>query len=516
MLRHLGAQYGSVIALISCFAFLLGACAPAPVPAPVQAPAPGSAPATPVQAPVQAVAPQPAASGDVSAGLAGRWEGTVAVAGQKLGMVLRFSGSGSDVKGQLDIPAQGATDLPLNNITVQAPKVHFEAFKGAGLATFDAELQNDGTLAGDFGQAGYRGTFTFQRAAAPAPAAAPPTAVPVPYKVEEVTFHNGAAQLAGTLTVPQGRGPFPAVVLISGSGPQDRDETVFGFKPFRMIADNFTRQGIAVLRYDDRGMGGSTGDTEKATSEDLAGDVIAAVALLRARPDIKPQAIGVMGHSEGGIIGPIVATRSPDVSFVILLGGPGLSGKEVLVQQAGDVLRASGASPAQVDATMAEERQVVDAVLTGQGLDEVKARLIQQAQAQFAALPPEQQQALGADLATAAQKQIETQIAAMQSPWFQYFLKYDPAPALAQVQVPMLAIFGGKDVQVAAGPNEAAVKAALAQGGNTRGTTRVYPDANHLFQLAGTGGVQEYSQLKDLVPGLLDETAQWIKAMVKG
>ncbi len=515
MLEHPGAKYASVIALLSCFALLLGACAPAtPQQALVQAPAQAPAP-TPAPGPAQPVAPEPTASGAASAGasasLEGRWEGPVAVAGQSMVMVVKFSGSGSEMKGQLDVPAQGAKDLPLKNITYQAPKVHFEAFEGAGLATFDAELTSDGTLSGSFGQAGYEGTFTFKRAAA----AAPPTAAPVPYKEEEVTFQNGDAKLAGTLTIPQGRGPFPAVVLITGSGPEDRDETVFGFKPFRIIADSFTRQGIAVLRYDDRGMGGSTGDTE-ATSEDLAGDVTAAVALLRARPDINPQAIGVMGHSEGGIIGPIAATRSPDVSFVILLGGPGLPGKEVLVQQAGDVAKASGAPQAQVDAIMVEERKVVDAVMTGQGLDELKAKLIQQAQAQVAALPAEQQKALGSDPAGMAQKQVEAQIAAMQSPWFQYFLKYDPAPTLAKVKVPVLAIFGGKDVQVAAGPNEAAVKAALAQGGNTHVTTRVYPDANHLFQPAKTGGVQEYSQLKDMVPGLLDETAQWIKDTVKG
>jgi pimeloyl-ACP methyl ester carboxylesterase len=508
MFEHSGAKYASVAALISCIALLLGACAPGtPQPASAGTPAPGLA-----QPVVLKPTASDAASTGPSAGLEGRWEGPVAVAGQSIVMVVKLSGSGSDMKGQLDVPAQGAKDLPLKKITYQAPKLHFEAFEGAGLATFDAELKGDGTLAGDFGQAGYKGTFTFKRAAA----AAPPTAVPVPYKEEEVTFQNGDAKLAGTLTTPQGSGSFPAVVLITGSGPEDRDETVFGFKPFRIIADSFTRQGIAVLRYDDRGVGGSTGDTENATSEDLAGDVTAAVALLRTRPDINSKAIGVMGHSEGGIIGPIAATRSQDISFVILLGGPGLPGKEVLVQQAGDVAKASGAPQAQVDAIMVEQRKVVDAVMTGQGLDEVKAKLIQQAQAQVAALPAEQQKALGTDPAGAAQKQVEAQIAAMQSPWFQYFLKYDPAPTLAKVKVPVLAIFGGKDVQVAAGPNEAAVKAALAQAGNTHVTTRVYPDANHLFQAAKTGGVQEYSQRKDMVPGLLDETAQWIKDTVEG
>jgi predicted acyl esterase len=184
-------------------------------------------------------------------------------------MVIRFTGSGSDAKGMMNIPAQSAKDIPLNKVDLSAPKVHFEAFAGQRLAAYDEQVQNDGSIAGRFTQGGYTGAFTLKRAAAQAAA----TAVPVPYKQEEVTIKNGAASLAGTLTLPPAGGPFPAVVLISGSGPQNRDEEVLGFRPFRLIADHFTRNGIAVLRMDDRGVGGSTGDVENATSEDCAGDI---------------------------------------------------------------------------------------------------------------------------------------------------------------------------------------------------------------------------------------------------
>ena len=360
-------------------------------------------------------------------------------------------------------------------------------------------------------RADYTGAFTLKRAAAKAA----PTAVPVPYKQEEVTVKNGAASLAGTLTLPPAGGPFPAVVLISGSGAQNRDEEVFGFQPFRLIADHFTRNGIAVLRMDDRGVGGSTGDVANVTSEDFAGDIAAAVAMLKGRPDINPKQIGLLGHSEGGIIAPMVADRSSDVAFVILMAGPGLSGGQIVVQQLADILKAQGQPQAAIDQAVAQQKQVVQAVATGEGWDAVKTLLRPQAQAQIAALPADQRTALG-DEQAAVEKTVQAQVDMLNSPWYKFFITYDPAPALSKVKVPVLALFGGKDVQVAAAPNEQAIKAALAQGGNTRVTSKVYPDANHLFQPATTGGVDEYAKLKTFVPGLLDDMVEWIKGTIKG
>jgi hypothetical protein len=185
--------------------------------------------------------------------LEGNWEGSIQVASQDIGMVIRFTGSGSEAKGMMDIPAQSAKDIPLSKVDLSAPKVYFEAFSGQRLAAYDGQVQDDGSIAGRFTQGGYTGTFTLTRAAAQAAPTVALTTVPAPYKQEEVTVKNGASSLAGTLTLPPTGGPFPAVVLISGSGAQNRDEEVFGFQPFRLIADHFTRNGIAVLRMDDRG-----------------------------------------------------------------------------------------------------------------------------------------------------------------------------------------------------------------------------------------------------------------------
>ena len=501
-------RYGCLACLAGLLMSAVACTTPPPAARPTQSPAPAAPPtalaATPAGQPSQP-------SGEGTPSLEGNWEGSIQVASQDIGMVIRFTGSGSEAKGMMDIPAQSAKDIPLSKVDLSAPKVYFEAFSGQSLAAYDGQVQDDGSIAGRFTQGGFTGAFTLKRAAAKAA----PTAVPVPYKQEEVTVKNGAASLAGTLTLPPAGGPFPAVVLISGSGAQNRDEEVFGFQPFRLIADHFTRNGIAVLRMDDRGVGGSTGDVENVTSEDFAGDIAAAVAMLKGRPDINPKQIGLLGHSEGGIIAPIVADRSSDVAYVILLGGPGLSGGQIVVQQLADIMKADGQSQAAIDQAVAQQKQVVQAVATGEGWDAVKALLRPQAQAQIAALPADQRTALG-DEQAAVEKAVQAQVDMLNSPWYKFFITYDPAPALSKVRVPVLALFGGKDVQVAAAPNEQAIKAALAQGGNTRVTSKVYPEANHLFQPATTGGIDEYAKLKTFVPGLLDDIVGWIKETIKG
>jgi uncharacterized protein len=490
---------------LACLAGLLMSAAACTTPPPV---------AQPTQPPAPAAQTAPAATpaGQASLpSLEGTWEGSIQVASQDIGMVIRFTGSGSEAKGMMDIPAQSAKDIPLSKVDLSAPKVHFEAFSGQRLAVYDGQVQGDGSIAGQFKQAGYTGAFTLQRAATQAA----PTVVPVPYKQEDVAVKNGAASLAGTLTLPPTGGPFPTVVLISGSGAQNRDEEVFGFQPFRLIADHFTRNGIAVLRLDDRGVGGSTGDVANVTSEDFAGDIAAAVAMLKGRPDINPKQIGLLGHSEGGIIAPMVADRSSDVAFVILMAGPGMSGGQIVVQQLADLLKAQGQPQAVIDQAVASQEQVVAAVATGEGWDAVKALLRTQAQAQIEALPVEQRTALG-DEQAAVDKAVQAQVDMLNSPWYKFFITYDPTPALTKLKIPVLALFGGKDLQVAAAPNEQAIKAALAQGGNTRVTSKVYRDANHLFQPATTGSVDEYAKLKTFVPGLLDDMVQWIKGTIKG
>ena len=337
----------------------------------------------------------------------------------------------------------------------------------------------------------------------------------LPYREEAVTFDNGEVRLAGTLTLPETGGPFAAVVLVTGSGPQDRDESlapVSEIKPFRLIADALTRAGMAVLRYDDRGVGESTGDFEAALTTDFAEDAAAAVAYLRARPDINPSQVGVLGHSEGGIVAAMLGATRPEVGFIITLGGPGVSGAEVLKLQNRRVLETTpGVDPDSIEPYMEPIEAALDLALEQQW-DEVQARWNQLIELQIQAMPEDERRALG-DLETYKAETLKQQLTFFQSPWMQFFLAHDPADDWAQVTVPVLAIFGGLDVQVDVTQNAPAVEATLEQAGNPDFTVATLPDMNHILQRAVTGGLDEYGTLEpvlhsDLMPLIIDWLAE--------
>jgi uncharacterized protein len=434
---------------------------------------------------------------------AGRWEGAIKVSGRDLAIVLVFTGEGAALAATVDIPQQGASGLPLRNVRAEGARVHFELPAGPTTAVFDGEITAD-LMSGTFEQGQAKGTFEARRAAAPAPEPPPP------YREENVTIPAGTISLAGTLTLPPTAGRHPAVVLITGSGPQNRDEELFGFKVFKVIADNLTRAGVAVLRCDDRGVGGSTGSTAQATTADFAEDVLAEVRFLEARPDIDKAHIGLLGHSEGGIIAPMVAAKSPAVAFIVLMSGPALTGEQILLAQ-GELLARAEKTPEEVIRANADlQRQVFAAVRSGTGWDAVTVAGEKLATAAIAGLPEAQRKAIG-DPQAVARQQIAAQVAAARTPWFKFFLDYDPAPALARVKVPVLAIFGEKDLQVPADANRTAMEAIFARSGNPDHRIVVLPGANHLYQEAGTGGVNEYPRLKkEFVPGFLDLVRGWI------
>jgi uncharacterized protein len=327
---------------------------------------------------------------------------------------------------------------------------------------------------------------------------------------EEVKIQAGAVSLAGTLTLPPSGGPHPAVVLITGSGAQNRDEELFGFKPFKVIADTLTRAGIAVLRCDDRGVGGSTGSTSQSTTADFAGDVLAEVQFLRARPDIDKAHVGLLGHSEGGIVAPMAAAKSPDVAFIVLMSGPSLTGEQIMLAQGELIGKAEKTPDEQTRANADLQRQLFAAVRSGTGWEAVTAAGERLVAAALARLPEAQRQAMG-DIDAVARKQMAAQIAAVRSPWFKFFLDYDPAPTLAKVKVPVLAIFGERDLQVPAAPNQKLMEDIFAQSGHKDHRTVIIPRANHLYQDAVTGSVSEYATLKkEFVPGFLDLVSTWI------
>ncbi len=435
----------------------------------------------------------------------GSWEGAIHVMGQELPFSVTFT---APDKGTIDI--QGASGLPLTNVKFAAETVHFELPAGLGLCVFDGTVKGD-AISGTFAQGPAKGTFDLKpRKAAPAPAEPPP-----PYKQEEVKVVNGAVTLAGTLTLPPTPGKHPAVVLITGSGAENRDEEVFGFKVFRLLADQLTRQGIAVLRCDDRGVGGSSGSTPQSTSEDFATDVLADVAYLKTRPDIDAAHVGLVGHSEGGLIAPIAAARSRDVAFIVLMSGPALDGEKIMLAQGAALVKLRGMGPDAAAKQAETQHRMFDAVRKNLPWEEVEKAFRADADAQIANLP-ENQRAAAQQAATQQMAMIAQQYKALLTPWFRFFLAFDPAPVLEKVHCPVLALFGELDFQVPVDAVKPALEQALARAGNHDVTIKVLPKANHLYQEATTGDISEYAKLKkEFVPDLVPTMTAWIWQRVK-
>ena len=386
-------------------------------------------------------------------------------------------------------------------VTVNVPRI---------AAVFEGDLSEDGArLSGEWRQASQRFPFVLERGAFAPPNRTQTPVAPFPYHAEEVGYDNAkrpGVHLAGTLTLPEGSGPdgrrpYPAVLLITGSGAEDRNETGMGHQPFLIIADYLSRRGFAVLRVDDRGVGGSRGASRNDTSADYATDVEAGVAYLRTRPDIDPARIALIGHSEGGLIAPMVASRDPSLGGIILMAGPGVSGADVMVEQGRAIMLSTGAPADQVEAATALRRAIMDALVAAP--DEAAARTAVTALLSGSAFT----QAMPA-------AQLDTQVTTFVSPWFRAFAAYDPAPMLRALRVPVLALLGDKDVQVVAAQNAPALRAALAD--NRLASVVVLPGFNHMFQKATTGAIGEYARIEVTVdPVALAAMGDWLAETLK-
>jgi uncharacterized protein len=312
--------------------------------------------------------------------------------------------------------------------------------------------------------------------------AAPPPA----HREEEVTFRSGSITIAGTVSLPSGPGPFPAVVLLSGSGPQNRDSELFGFRPFKIIAESFVQRGIAVLRCDDRGVGGSTGSVADATTEDFAGDALAAVRMLRERAEIDSKRVGLLGHSEGAIVAAIAAARSSDVGFIVWMAGSAVPGSEILRMQADALARAAGASDHAVDEILRHHAAFLRAITDEAPDDEVMALGLKLAAAQFAAAPPAQRPAPG-DVAALSERLIHQSLVVLRSPWMRFFIGFDPSTALRRVTCPVFAVFGGRDLQVPEAINRARLEAAFDGSRESAGDRRGLSRSESLVHESGDG-----------------------------
>ena len=441
-----------------------------------------------------------------SKGIEGVWQGKLSVQGTTLRLVMKITKKGDALTATMDSLDQGAKDIPMDTVTFKQRKLFLELKAITG--TFDGTMSADGAeIDGNWKQGGVEFPLLLKRDAnVPVIRRSQEPVKPYPYVEEEVSYSNPQAAgvtLAGTLTLPKGAGPFPAVLLITGSGPQDRNEELLGHKPFLVLSDYLTRRGIAVLRVDDRGIAKSTGNFELATTKDFATDVLAGVAFLKAHAKIDRAHIGLIGHSEGGVIAPIAATQSSDIAFIVLMAGTGVNGEQILYEQSALIAKAAGAPDEAIAAGRAVNeklyavvRQESDPAVAAKKVDEIF-------QAEVKKLPEAQQKAAAAGLSAQAK--------ALNSPWMRYFLTFEPKTALKQVKCPLLAINGEKDLQVPPKQNLPAIEAALKEGGNKDFTLKELPSLNHLFQTCKTGSPSEYSTIDETIaPIALQTMGDWI------
>jgi uncharacterized protein len=444
------------------------------------------------------------------------WEGKLPIgAGIEYRFVLRLAKTESgEILGKLDSLDEGFSGLKLSAVALDKSRLGFELKMSA--AKYQGKLNAEGTEAsGTWSQRGVNIPLTFKQTDKATEMRRPQTPrPPFPYKIEEVNYRSepGGVNLAGTLTAPADKGPFPAVILISGSGAQDRDETIFQHRPFLVLADALTRRGIAVLRVDDRGVGGSTGSVAKSTIEDFAGDVLAGIAFLKSRSEIDARKIGLIGHSEGGLIAPMVAARSSDVAFIVMLAGTGLPGEEISYMQGRLIAKVMGADEKALEKQFEIQKRLFEIMRTETDREKARARMREAIKKIVSELPEEERKAVSNVDAI-----VDIEVKKLDSPWLRFFLTFDPRPTLAKVRCPVLALNGEKDLQVPPKENLAEIGKALKQAGNTRVRTKELPGLNHLFQTCKTGAVGEYSVIEETVaPAALKVIGDWVVEQVNG
>lgn len=442
----------------------------------------------------------------------GQWYGKLAIQGTELRIVFNISTTENGYTSTMDSPDQGAKGIPVKStnyengiLKIEMPNIKLE---------YSGELKS-GTISGNLKQNGMSFPMNLSKEAIQKRVAIRPQEPkkPYPYYSEDITFENKKDNitLAGTLSLPKKEGTFPVVLLISGSGPQNRDEELLGHKPFLVLSDYLTRNGIAVLRFDDRGTALSEGNFKSATSLDFASDVEAGIQYLKTRKEIKNNKIGLIGHSEGGMIAPIIASKSKDVDFIVLLAGTGVTGEEILLLQQELIGRVSGIS----------EKDLLRSKNTNKGAFEIvkkatsQEEMIKELTFYFEKIikeTPETEK----PKEVKEEEYVKMMVDELSNPWMQFFIKYNPAVSLDKVKCPVLAINGEKDLQVPAKINLEAIKKALDKGKNKKSTVMELPNLNHLFQECKSGSPEEYATIEETFsPKALEVVKNWIQNQVK-
>lgn len=438
------------------------------------------------------------------ANFTGNWHGTLDAGSAKLRLVLKISSApDGSLVGKLDSVDQRRFDLPINSITQNGTAIRFEMKRPN--AVFEGKLSFDQQeIVGEWKQSSAVLPLTFKRTEDPSALSRPQEPKkPYPYAEEEVSYENRSDKvtLAGTLTRPRLERPVPAVLLITGSGSQDRDETVMGHKPFLVLADYLTRRGIAVLRVDDRGVGGSSKGNPTDTNENYAEDAISGVEFLKNRKEIDSRKIGLIGHSEGGVVASLAAVRSKDIAFVVMLASPGIPGDELLDLRTAGLMRANGASDELVAQTHRLQKLAVAFQKETNPSDSAASKLRAEGEIIINEMPENQRARMSEYL-----KVMLTRPA-----WYRYFVTYDPRPTLKKLRVPVLAVFGEYDLQVPPKENLSAVASALKQGRNKDYMTIELPRLNHHLQTSETGSPDEYGKIEETIsPVALILITDWI------
>lgn len=444
--------------------------------------------------------------------ITGQWNGIIKVQGMQLSLVFHITKSDSGLTSTMDSPDQKAFGIPVTSTTFENSKLKMVI--ATANIEYNGEFKSD-NIAGTFKQSGQEFPLNLTKGIIEKEVIIRPQEPkkPYPYYSEDVKFRNNkdSITLAGTLTLPQKEGNFPAVILITGSGPQNRDEELMGHKPFLVLSDYLTRNGIAVLRFDDRGFGESEGNFQTATTFDFAADVESAVEYLKTRKEINKSKIGLAGHSEGGIIAPIVAAQmTDDIDFIVLLAGTGIRGDELLLLQQKLIYSASGVS--EVDLRKILESNKKAFKLIQQSKDD---KILEKELTEFI------RETIKSDSTSIPEGMTEDDLVALQvsritNPWMLNFIRYDPATALEKVKCPVLAVNGAKDLQVPPNENLSAIKNALDKGGNHNVTIMLFPNLNHLFQECNTGLPDEYGGIEQTFsPIALEDITNWIVKQTK-
>jgi len=442
--------------------------------------------------------------------LNGKWLGKLEIQGTSLRIVFNIKSENGQFSTTMDSPDQFVNGIPMESTVFE--KGILKISSSTMNAFFEGKLNDSNTaFIGLWHQSGMKLDLSLRKTEVAIVYNRPQTPVkPYPYTEKEVEFSNlkVGITLRGTFTYPEQKEAFPAVVLISGSGPQNRDEELLGHKPFLILADYLTRNGFGVLRFDDRGTFASEGDFSKATSMDFADDVAAAVEFLKAQKNVIKDRIGLIGHSEGGLIAPMVSAQMPEIYFIVLLAGPGTTGKEILIDQTQLILQANGGKKHYIDRIIEQNTKYYDMVIGSKNIEKTKKKIYKEIKKSLKGdktIKPE-----------VAENQAKAQAEMICSPWFRFFLTYDPKTVLNKVKCHVLVLNGSLDLQVPAQKNVFFIINTLAESGNENTESKIFPGLNHLFQTATTGSPNEYGRIEETIaPEVLEYMKSWLMMKVK-